>query len=409
MSTDKKILLDTVKEYSGHTTIHGLNYIFASFLTLPDRIFWLVIFLFGIVFSVYLSIDAFVDWRKNMIITRFENSELPVTEIAFPAVTICNQGLNMDYVAMAVERDFYEWHKAHAGKGGGREKRNTLEDMMAVYLKEKFDINRGDPSILEIIQSTTSTGGASAMVAEALTKNAKKCSEKEAEESDKESPEVVGGSGGEPPEKVEGSECPLMRGFTLQSGEEVAVGGGRGQPGQEEEEWLEEEEEGESVLFQENYNRDNKDKETTISGIANGLESKQGEKVVNVTAGDTTRGKVIVDTMNMKKDGASVVILEGLSLAECSRECHFSHTCVGFSFRWCETQFLRLFTTSFLDFLALPTTLPVMDSIQENVKTSPKEIMTHALTAFAGTLLQIIGTGVHKIVSKTPTQVTQPL
>ena len=332
MSTDKKILLDTVKEYSGHTTIHGLNYIFASFLSFPDRIFWLVIFLFGIVFSVYLSIDAFVDWRKNMIITRFENSELPVTEIAFPAVTICNQGLNMDYVAMAVERDFYEWHKAHAG----REKRHTLEDMMAVYLKEKFDINRGDPSILEIIQSTTSTGGASAMVAEALTKNAKKCSEKEAEESDKENPEVVGGSVGEPPEKVEGSECPLMRGFTLQSGEEVAVGGGA-----EEEEWLEEEEE-------ENYNRDIKDKETTISRITKGLESKQGEKVVNVTAGDTTRGKVIVETMNMKKDKASVVILEGLSLAECSRECHFSHTCVGFSFRWCETQFLRLFTTSCL-------------------------------------------------------------
>ena len=397
MSTDKKILLDTVKEYSGHTTIHGLNYIFASFLSFPDRIFWLVIFLFGIVFSVYLSIDAFVDWRKNMIITRFENSELPVTEIAFPAVTICNQGLNMDYVAMAVERDFYEWHKAHAGKEGGREKRNTLEDMMAVYLKEKFDINRGDPSILEIIQSTTSTGGASAMVAEALTKNAKKCSEKEAEESDKENPEVVGGSVGEPPEKVEGSECPLMRGFTLQSGEEVAVGGGA-----EEEEWLEEEEE-------ENYNRDIKDKETTISRITKGLESKQGEKVVNVTAGDTTRGKVIVETLHMKKDKASVVILEGLSLAECSRECHFSHTCVGFSFRWCETQFLRLFTTSCLDCLALPATLSVMDSIQDNVKTLPKEIMTHALTAFAETLLQIIGTGVHKIVSrshKTSTQVS---
>ena len=221
MSADKKLLLDTVKEYSGHTTIHGLNYIFASFLSFPDRIFWLVIFLFGFIFSVYLSIDAFVDWRKNMIITRFENSELPVTEIAFPAVTICNQGLNMDYVAMAVERDFYEWHKAHAGEGTGREKRDTLEDMMAVYLKEKFDINKGDPSILEIIQSTTSTGGASAMVAEALTKNAKKCSEKQAKESVQENMEEnVGGGGGEPPEKLEGSECPLMRGFSLQGDEE---------------------------------------------------------------------------------------------------------------------------------------------------------------------------------------------
>ena len=46
-----------------------------------------------------------------MFLFRFENSELPVTEIEFPAVTICSQGLNMENVARAVERDFYDWHK----------------------------------------------------------------------------------------------------------------------------------------------------------------------------------------------------------------------------------------------------------------------------------------------------------
>ena len=34
-----------------------------------------------------------------------------MTEIEFPAVTICSQGLNMENVARAVERDFYHWHK----------------------------------------------------------------------------------------------------------------------------------------------------------------------------------------------------------------------------------------------------------------------------------------------------------
>ena len=33
-----------------------------------------------------------------------------MTEIEFPAVTICSQGLNMENVARAVERDFYQWH-----------------------------------------------------------------------------------------------------------------------------------------------------------------------------------------------------------------------------------------------------------------------------------------------------------
>ena len=116
ITADKRILLDTVKEYSDHTTIHGINYVFASFLSFHDRLFWLFIFIAGLIFSVYLSLDAFLDWRKNMIVTRFENSELPVTEIEFPAVTICSQGLNMENVAQAVTRDFYEWHEAQQQK-----------------------------------------------------------------------------------------------------------------------------------------------------------------------------------------------------------------------------------------------------------------------------------------------------
>ena len=142
-------------------------------------------------FSVYLSMDAFFDWRQNMIITRFENSELPVTEIDFPAVTVCSQGLNMDNVAKAVERDFYEWHQERRGnKVKERRKREaekeddvsspeTLRRLMAIYLKEKFDINEDDPSILDIIQSTSAVGGAAAAQAEAVTKNVQKCSEED--------------------------------------------------------------------------------------------------------------------------------------------------------------------------------------------------------------------------------------
>ena len=72
-----------------------------------------------------------------MIVTRFENSELPVTEIEFPAVTICSQGLNMENVAKAVTRDFYEWHEEKVKRNGRREKRNgdTLEERMSANLK----------------------------------------------------------------------------------------------------------------------------------------------------------------------------------------------------------------------------------------------------------------------------------
>ena len=133
-------------------------------------------------FSVYLSMDAFFDWRQNMIITRFENSELPVTEIDFPAVTVCSQGLNMDNVAKAVERDFTEWHlHLQRRRRKGRRRREageeSLQTLMAIYLKEKFDINEDDPSILDIIQSTSAIGGGGAAKAEAVTKSVKQCSE----------------------------------------------------------------------------------------------------------------------------------------------------------------------------------------------------------------------------------------
>ena len=86
----------------------------------------------------------------------------------------------MENVARAVERDFYDWHQHHqqhqGGEGAGKD---SLQERMALYLREKFDIDDSDPSLLEIIQSMTSVGGPTAIMAESLTKNVKKCSERE--------------------------------------------------------------------------------------------------------------------------------------------------------------------------------------------------------------------------------------
>ena len=140
------------------------------------------------------------------LVRRFENSELPVTELHFPAVTVCSQGLNMDNVAKAVERDFLEWHQAREQRRGRARRAATaatLRALMAVYLQEKFDISSEDPGILEIIQSTSAVGGATAAQAEAVTKTVKKCSAEvggqdedveEEEANEAEAEEVEGGS-----------------------------------------------------------------------------------------------------------------------------------------------------------------------------------------------------------------------
>ena len=98
---------------------------------------------------------------------------------------------------------------------------------MAVYLQEKFEIGEDDPSLLggnipslsdsklctaEIIQSMTSVGGATAIMAESLTKNVKKCSE-----SQRGSGAEDAAGGPEPGQQNlhQGSDCPLMEGFVL--------------------------------------------------------------------------------------------------------------------------------------------------------------------------------------------------
>ena len=74
-----------------------------------------------------------------------------MTELDFPAVTVCSQGLNMDNVAKAVERDFYEWHRQRekeddlANRSRRQARSESLSALMSVYLLEKFDISEDDP------------------------------------------------------------------------------------------------------------------------------------------------------------------------------------------------------------------------------------------------------------------------
>ena len=89
----------------------------------------------------------------------------------------------MDNVAKAVERDFYEWHQERSEKNRQNRRRSrrsqepeSLKKLMTIYLKEKFDIDEGDPGILDIIQSTSSVGGGAAVKSEDVTNSVKKCS-----------------------------------------------------------------------------------------------------------------------------------------------------------------------------------------------------------------------------------------
>jgi hypothetical protein len=45
--------------------------------------------------ALHLSAGILLQWQENLVETRLTDSEYPVTEVDFPAVTICSGGLDM--------------------------------------------------------------------------------------------------------------------------------------------------------------------------------------------------------------------------------------------------------------------------------------------------------------------------
>ena len=61
---------------------------------------------------------------------------MPVTELSFPAITVCRQGLDMAAVQRAMELDYEDWV---ARQGASRRKRSVGSgDSMDTYLREMW-------------------------------------------------------------------------------------------------------------------------------------------------------------------------------------------------------------------------------------------------------------------------------
>ena len=62
------------------------------------------------------------------------------------------QGLNLDSVAVAMEKDFEEWKKKEK-----RQKRSTRDEIKDFedYLKAMFEIESGDPTVRDILVAMT--------------------------------------------------------------------------------------------------------------------------------------------------------------------------------------------------------------------------------------------------------------
>ena len=128
----KSSLAATAQTYSSEATVHGVSYVFRENSPRFDRILWAISVLTFFILACYLVSNSFSDWQNNLVITTLENTAKDATELEFPAVTICSDGLNFEAMERSLERDHNEWLK---NKEKRRKKRATrFED----FLKEVF-------------------------------------------------------------------------------------------------------------------------------------------------------------------------------------------------------------------------------------------------------------------------------
>ena len=144
------VYLATLRSYTSTATVHGLSYLGDLTLPLVDRCVWLVVVLVFGSSAAFLSHGVLQEWQNNKVVTQLKETELPVEQLDFPAITICSDGLNMDAVEKVIATDFEEWKKRQRVKRDDVEDNIDVEDEIDKFLLTTYGIE-GDQDIFDII------------------------------------------------------------------------------------------------------------------------------------------------------------------------------------------------------------------------------------------------------------------
>ena len=102
----KSKILYNVKYFASRSTIHGVNYIFDKNISLYDRFLWTLICLSSAFLAIYLIKNSYTDWKSKPVVTTLQSVAKPITDLDFPAVTICGEGQHMGIVEKVLFHNF---------------------------------------------------------------------------------------------------------------------------------------------------------------------------------------------------------------------------------------------------------------------------------------------------------------
>ncbi len=90
-------------DFSESSTTHGFYYAFERDVRSFSRLFWLLTCVGFFCLSVYLIAVQHRAWKADPVLTSVGTTGYPVTELEFPAITICGLGISGEVLNGAYE------------------------------------------------------------------------------------------------------------------------------------------------------------------------------------------------------------------------------------------------------------------------------------------------------------------
>ncbi|KAF9805785.1 hypothetical protein SFRURICE_009417 [Spodoptera frugiperda] len=79
-----------LRDYLMTSTLHGLRYIGERKLTWFERFFWLTAFGCSLVSAGFFILNIYAKWRSSPMIVSINPENMPLSNLPFPALTVCN-------------------------------------------------------------------------------------------------------------------------------------------------------------------------------------------------------------------------------------------------------------------------------------------------------------------------------
>ena len=121
------------------------------------------------------GLGVITNYQTNRVITTLGDTTKPITDLSFPAVTICSKGLNMEAVKMAVEQDYIQWSNDQTRRKREVSTGSTVEE----FMRTRFGVEEDGANLLDVLQAMAAPDPAAA-INNAVRENLVACSHEEA-------------------------------------------------------------------------------------------------------------------------------------------------------------------------------------------------------------------------------------